>query len=155
VLSSGIHMQGTIEELPESAFADLLGPNVIGPAALARSLAAALRESAGHIVIINSTVIRAANIGGRCYYAAGEHAMKAVADGLRDELNAAGISVTSVYPGVTATARQEMLFREAGRDYPAERILQPADVAAAVVASLSMRATAEITDLYIRPKNRI
>jgi NAD(P)-dependent dehydrogenase (short-subunit alcohol dehydrogenase family) len=154
VLSSGIHVQGSIAELADSALSELLGANLIGPAALAKHLASALCLARGHVVVVNSTVVRAQNIRGRAYYAAGQHAMKAFTDGLRDELNEHGVSVTSIFPGVTATPRQERLHQAAGKDYQPEALLQATDVAAAAMAALRMRDTAEMTDIYIRPKRK-
>lgn len=70
--------------------------------------------------------------------AATKHAMKAVADSLRDEVNAAGVRVTSVFLGRTATEMQRAIFALEGRPYPLERLIQPADVAE-VVLSLLLR----------------
>lgn len=154
VLSSGIHLQGAMTELPEHDFAELLRNNVIGPAALARCLAPALAAGRGDILIINSTVVRAQNIAGRAYYAAGQQAMKSVADGLRDELNESGVRVTSIFPGVTATPRQQHLYQTAGRAYRPEKLLQPEDVASMAVAALSLPPTAEATDIFVRPRHK-
>jgi NADP-dependent 3-hydroxy acid dehydrogenase YdfG len=38
-----------------------------------------------------------------------------------------------------------------GRSYQPERLLQPADVAAAVVQALALPRTAEVTDIHILP----
>lgn len=152
VLSSGMHPSGTIAALPDHAFAESLAANVIGPAALARAAAPALVATRGNILVVNSTVVRAQNIAGRSYFAATQHAMRAFADGLRDELNESGVRVTSIYPGATATSRQEELHRISGRPYAPERMLQPADVAEVALAALSMQHTAEMTDVFVRPR---
>ena len=77
--------------------------------------------------------------------------MKAIADSLREEVNADGIRVLSVFPGRTATPRMERLFREEGRAYRPELLLQPRDVAAIVIHALKMPRTAEVTEISIRP----
>ena len=59
--------------------------------------------------------------------------------------------VLSVFPGRTASRMQAEVHAAEGRDYHPERLLQPEDVAATVLASLALPATAEITDLHIRP----
>jgi NADP-dependent 3-hydroxy acid dehydrogenase YdfG len=84
-------------------------------------------------------------------YAASKHALRAVADGLRDEVHARGVRVISVFPGRTATPMQEEVQRYEGNDYDPERFLQPDDVAAAVLNALALPRTAEITDLHVRP----
>jgi NADP-dependent 3-hydroxy acid dehydrogenase YdfG len=154
VLSSGIHIEGAMADLPDDALPWLLQNNVIGPAALARHLTPALVAARGDVLVVNSTVVRAQNVRGRAYYAAGQQAMKALSDGLRDELNESGVRVTSVFPGVTATPRQQNLHMAAGKAYQPARILQPEDVAAIALAAIALPATAEATDIYIRPRHK-
>jgi NADP-dependent 3-hydroxy acid dehydrogenase YdfG len=84
-------------------------------------------------------------------YAATKHALKALADALRQEVNADGVRVISVYPGRTATPLQEVLHAQEGKPYFPERLLQPRDVAAAVLHALGMDRTAEVTDIRVRP----
>src|SRR5439155_600717 len=81
-------------------------------------------------------------------------ARRAVADALREEVNPDGVRVLSVYPGRTATPQQAAIHAEEGTPYRPERLLQPADVAAAVVHALTMDRTAEITDLRVRPMQK-
>ena len=88
---------------------------------------------------------------GDAAYAASKTALKAVTDSLRSEVNADGIRVLSVYPGRTASAMQEALYKQEGRIYEPEKMLQPEDVAETVVSALSLKRTAEITDILIRP----
>jgi NADP-dependent 3-hydroxy acid dehydrogenase YdfG len=58
--------------------------------------------------------------------------------------------VTSVYPGRTATPRQARIHEWEGKAYRPERLLQPEDIAAMVVAALELPRTAEVTDITIR-----
>jgi NADP-dependent 3-hydroxy acid dehydrogenase YdfG len=46
---------------------------------------------------------------------------------------------------------QETLFKQEGRAYRGETLLQPGDVATMVLAALTLPATAEVTDMSIRP----
>ena len=57
----------------------------------------------------------------------------------------------SVFLGQTATPMQAWLSQAQARDYRPERLLQPADVAQAVLALLRLPRTAEATDLHLRP----
>ena len=109
-----------------------------------------LRAGSGQVVFINSSSgLRARARSGQ--FAATQHAMKAVADSLREEVNADGIRVLSVFPGRTATPRTEQLFREERKVYRPELLMQPEDVAAMVVHSLKMPRTCEITEISMRP----
>ena len=74
-----------------------------------------------------------------------------MADSLREEVNAAGVRVLSVFPGRTATPTIERLFESEGRPFDPGVLLQPDDVASAVIGALSLPRTAEVTNLSIRP----
>jgi NADP-dependent 3-hydroxy acid dehydrogenase YdfG len=124
--------------------------NVRGPYLLTQALLPLLSAGRGQIVFINSSVgLRARRGNGQ--YAATKHALKAVADSLREEVNADGIRVLSVFPGRTATPRMEQVFREEGRAYRPELLMQPEDVAAMVVQALKLPRTAEVTEISMRP----
>lgn len=128
--------------------------NVRAPSLLTQVSLPLLKKQQGQIVFVNSSV----GLGSKkdnSQYAATKHALKAVADSLRDEVNHLGVRVLSVYPGRTATPMQEMLFKREGREYPAMKLLQPEDVASIVIHALSLPRTAEVTDISIRPMNKV
>ena len=101
-------------------------------------------------MFINSTQGLAASAGVGLF-AATQHALRAMADSLRDEVNGDGVRVLTVYPGRTATPRQASIFELEGRPYAPDRLLQPEDIATMIVASLKLPRTAEVTNLTIRP----
>jgi NADP-dependent 3-hydroxy acid dehydrogenase YdfG len=70
---------------------------------------------------------------------------------VRDEVNEAGVKVTTIFPGSTATPRQANLHEISGKPYDPDRLLQPEDVAEAVLFALTIGRTAEITELHLRP----
>lgn len=124
--------------------------NVRAPYRLTQALLPLLRECQGQVVFINSTAGRVSRAGvGQ--YSATKHALKAVADSLREEVNAEGIRVLSVFPGRTATPMQSILHQKEGKPYRPERLMQPEDVAAIVLNALALPKTAEVTEISIRP----
>jgi NADP-dependent 3-hydroxy acid dehydrogenase YdfG len=123
--------------------------NVRAPYLLTQALLPALRESQGQVVFLNSTAGQTARAG-VAQYAATKHALKAIADALREEVNSDGIRVLSVYPGRTASPLQARIFSVEGRPYAPERLLQPEDVASTVLHALALPRTAEITELTVR-----
>jgi NADP-dependent 3-hydroxy acid dehydrogenase YdfG len=127
--------------------------NVRAPYALTQALLSAIALRQGQIAFINSTVGLNAR-GGVGQYAATKHALKAIADSLREEVNADGVRVLSIYPGRTASPMQASVQEIEGREYHPERLLQPEDVAAVVLNALSLPRTAEVTDINIRPLRR-
>lgn len=121
------------------------------PYLLTQKLLPSLIARQGQVAFINSSAGHHAARSGWVAYSASKHALRAIADGLRDEVNKKGVRVLSVFPGRTATPMQEEVHRYEGRDYDPERFLQPRDVAAAVLNALALPRTAEVTDLQIRP----
>lgn len=154
-LDALIHAAGviTLAPLATVSVADMdrhYRVNVRAPLLLTQALLPLLRSATGQIVFINSSVgIRSKEHTGA--YAASKHALKAIADTFRMELNADGIRVLSVFPGNTATPMQQQICATLGKSYAPQAMLQPDDVARAVVDALLMPRTAEITDIHLRP----
>ena len=124
--------------------------NVHGPYLLTQALMPLLRIGPGQIVFINSSTGLKARAGNG-QFSATQHALRALTDSLRDEVNGDGIRVLSVYPGRTATPRTEALFAEEGKPYRPELLMQPEDVAAMVAHALTLPRTAEVTEIAMRP----
>jgi short-subunit dehydrogenase len=124
--------------------------NIRAPYLLTQLFLPALRAQHGQIVFVNSSAgqTASANAG---QYAATKHALRAIADSLRKEVNSYGIRVLSVYPGRTATPMQGAIHEVEGKTYNPERLMQPNDVAAVVVNALKLSRTAEVTDVHVRP----
>jgi NADP-dependent 3-hydroxy acid dehydrogenase YdfG len=124
--------------------------NVRAPVALTQNLLPSVIAAQGSIVFLNSTVIdnpRAA-VG---QYAASKSALKAIADCLRDEVNARGVRVLSLFLGRTATPMQEAVHHSEDRTYNPSRLIQPEDVAALLLNALALPHTVELTNVHIRP----
>lgn len=148
--SAGVHTFGRVATAPLEEFDRQYQVNVRAPYALTQALLPLLRPRCGQVVFINSSVglNASANVG---QYAASKHALKAVADSLREEVNPAGIRVLSVFPGRTATPLQASIHQQEAKPYYPERLIQPEDVAAVVINALNLPWTAEVTDIKIRP----
>ena len=124
--------------------------NVRAPYLLTQRLLPSLRERRGQIAFVNSTAGLVAT-SGVSQYAATKYALRGMADALRSEVNADGVRVLSVFPGRTATPMQADLHRQEGKPYRPEQLLQPADVATAVLAALRLPESAELTEIRMRP----
>jgi NAD(P)-dependent dehydrogenase (short-subunit alcohol dehydrogenase family) len=154
-----IHCAGVIhQEVMERARIENLdlqySTNVRAPYLLTQRLLPLLIAERGQIVFINSTVGLAAKRPDIGQYAATKHALKAIAESLREEVNPKGIRVLSVYLGRTATPMQERLFRQEGHEYHPDALLQPEDIASVVVHTLLLPPTAEVTEITIRPMRK-
>lgn len=153
VHAAGLLEGGGVAETPIAGLDRQLQVNLRAPWLMTQGLLPALLRAQGQVVILNSSAWLNARAGG-AGYAASKYALKAFADALRAEVNPDGIRVLSVYPGRTASRMQAALHAAEGAPYRPERLLQPQDVAASVLAALALPRTAEITDLHIRPAKK-
>jgi NADP-dependent 3-hydroxy acid dehydrogenase YdfG len=147
---AGAYSRGSLLDAPVEDIDLLYRANVRVPYLLTQSLLPLLKVCSGQIVFLNSSVGLKAQAG-VSQFAATQHALKAIADSLRDEVNRDGIRVLNVFPGRTATPRQANIYKLEGRTYQPELLLQPEDVAAVVINSLNLPRTAEVTEISIRP----
>ena len=150
VQNAAMFAAGPFENADLLDFDKLYQTNVRAPYALTQALLPMLKERQGQVVFINSSSGIAAKPMS-AQYDATKHALKAIADSLRGEINVHGVRVLSVYLGRTASEMQERICQMEGKAYQPELLLQPADVASVVVHALSLPRTAEVTDISIRP----
>jgi len=147
---AGVYALGRLESAPVDDLDWQYRTNLRAPYALAQVLLPMMRSGRGQIVFINSSAGLSAKAGvGQ--YAATKHALKAIADSLREEVNAHGVRVLSVFLGRTASPMQAAIHEMEGKAYYPERLIQPEDVASVVINALSLPRTAEVTDISMRP----
>jgi NAD(P)-dependent dehydrogenase (short-subunit alcohol dehydrogenase family) len=151
VHSIGLFLPGLFESSPVEVLDRQYHINTRVPYLLTQALLPSLIERQGQVLFINSSTGFHPPRAGWVAYGASKHALRALADGLRDEVNGKGVRVITVYPGRTATPMQEEVHRYEGKLYEPERFLQPEDVAAVVLNALALPRTAEVTDLHVRP----
>jgi NADP-dependent 3-hydroxy acid dehydrogenase YdfG len=113
-----------------------------------------LKSQRGQIVFINSNAgLSAVSCSGQ--YSATKHALKAVADSLRQEVNPAGVRVLDVFIGRTATPMQARLHALEGKSYSPDRLIQPEDVGSMVAHALCLPRSVEVTAIHMRPMGPI
>ncbi|MCB8955684.1 MAG: SDR family oxidoreductase [Nocardioides sp.] len=148
VHAAGVVELGTVAELSVDDWATQLQVNLVAPAALTRVALPALRAARGTVVLVNSGAGLFAHPGWSAY-AASKHGLRALADALRAE--EPDLRVTTVYPGRTATAMQEKVHRQEGKEYDAADWIRPETVADAILHVLDLPRDATISDLTVRP----
>ncbi len=153
VHAAGAFRAGSVESAPAGDLDLQFAVNVRAPYLLTRRLLPALRARRGLVVFVNSTAGLGAGAGSAAY-AASKHALRALADGLRAEVNVDGVRVLSVYPGRTRGRMQREVCRGLGQRYDEERFLDPADVATAIVDAAALPPSAEVYDLRLRPASK-
>ena len=149
----GIYASGSVATTPVSELDRQLRVNLRVPYLLTQLLIPSLIARRGQVVFVNSSAALRPR-GTVAAYASSKAALAALASALRDEVNPAGVRVLSIFPGRTASPMQEEVHRLEGEAYDPARLLQPAAVAAAIVAALELPDSAEVTDLHIRPMRK-
>ena len=115
--------------------------NVLGVAYTIRATMPQLRASRGHLVLTSSLAGRRALPGS--LYSATKHAVTAMGEAARLDLNGTGVRVTLIEPGQVETP----FFDEPGR---IER-LEADDVAAAVMFAVTQPARVDVNEILVRP----
>lgn len=148
--AAGMIANGSLLSSGNSCLDELIQVNVRAPLLLTQHCLPLLELTAGIIVFVNSSgVLRPQPMAGE--YIASKHALRAVTDSLREEINGRGVRVTSIYPGRTATPMQARVHSAEGKPYHPQFLMQPEDVAAVVACAVSMSNTSELVDLFMRP----
>lgn len=147
---AGIMLSNRMECSRIEDFDSQYATNVRAPYQFTQRIMPLLISARGQIVFINSSAGLVAGQADLGQYAATKHALKAIADSLREELNPKGVRVLSVYLGRTATPMQETRFRQEGKTYHPELLMQAEDIATMVIHALCLPRTAEVTDISMR-----
>jgi len=132
--------RGWLEETPERWRAMVL-TNVLGAAYTARAAIPALRDSAGHLLLTSSVAGRRPLPGS--LYSCTKHAVTAMGEALRQDLDGTGVRVTLIEPGMVDTP-----FFDSP---PSIRALEPEDVARAVMYAVSQPPHVDVNEILIRP----
>jgi short-subunit dehydrogenase len=147
---AGVVDLGPVSSLPVDVWRRTLDVNLVAPAELTRLALPALRAASGRVVFVNSGAGLAASPDWSAY-AASKFGLRAVADALRAEERAAGVRVTSVYPGRTATPMQQKVHEQEGVEYDEAEWIRPESVVAAILTALDLPRDADLTDVRVRP----
>jgi NADP-dependent 3-hydroxy acid dehydrogenase YdfG len=131
--------RGFLNESPEH-WREMVLTNVLGCAYTIRATIPPLKESAGHLLLTSSVAGRRALSGS--LYSATKHAVTAMAEAARQDLNDTGVRVTSIEPGMTDTP----FF-----DDPVQNALRPDDIARAIMYAVQQPPHVDVNEILIRP----
>jgi NADP-dependent 3-hydroxy acid dehydrogenase YdfG len=134
--------RGFLEESPEQ-WRDMVLTNVLGCAYTIRATIPALKDSVGHLLLTSSVAGRRALPGS--LYSATKHAVTAMAESARQDLNDTGVRVTSIEPGMVDTP----FF-----DTAPSNALEPDDIARAIMFAVSQPPHVDVNEILIRPTSQ-
>ncbi len=113
-----------------------------------------MERQSGHIINIGSTAGKEVYPNGNVYCAS-KHAVDAINQGMRIDLNGNGIRVGAVNPGLTQTEFSDVRFKgdadKADRVYQGFKALQPEDIADIIHFVVTRPYHVNIADLTVMP----
>lgn len=113
-----------------------------------------IEKKSGHIINIGSTAAKEVYPNGNVYCAS-KHAVDALNQSMRIDLNPFGIKVGAIHPGLTSTEFSEVRFKgdkeKAAEVYKGMKPLAPEDIADIIHFVVSRPYYVNITDLIVTP----
>ena len=111
------------------------------------------KRKTGHIINIGSSAGKEVYPKGNVYCAS-KHAVLAITEGMRIDLNDFGIKVSAINPGLVETEFSKVRFKGAAKAdnvYKGYKALQPQDIAEIIYFTISRPAHVNIADLLVFP----
>jgi NADP-dependent 3-hydroxy acid dehydrogenase YdfG len=156
VNSAGVIQAGGVESLPLEEWRRVIDINLMGTLYTCKAALGPMKaQGSGDIINISSTAgRRAAGLFGP--YSTSKFGLTGLTEGLRQEVGGAGIRVSIVEPGATATDVADGISDPAMRAAMTQHVskegaMQPADIASAIVFIASLPRRANVSQILIRP----
>jgi NADP-dependent 3-hydroxy acid dehydrogenase YdfG len=131
--------RGFLNDTPEH-WREMVLTNVYGAALTIRACVPALKDSRGHLLLTSSVAGRRVLPGSM--YSCTKHAVTAMGEAARQDLDGTGIRVTLIEPGMVDTP----FF-----DKRPARALEDEDIARAVIYAISQPPHVDVNEILIRP----
>jgi NADP-dependent 3-hydroxy acid dehydrogenase YdfG len=134
--------RGFLNDTPEH-WREMVLTNVYGAALTIRASIPVLKDSRGHLLLTSSVAGRRALPGS--LYSCTKHAVTAMGEAARQDLNGSGVRVTLIEPGMVDTPFFDQRPKEA---------LEDDDIARAVIYALSQPPHVDVNEILIRPTSQ-
>ena len=146
VNNAGIFLPGSVHEMAEETFTQLMGTNVTSAFTLTKEIVLGMKaKKKGHIFNMSSIAGLMAYPNGGAYNVT-KHALTGYSKTLREELKTFGVRVSTIYPGATLTDS----WAEA--DLPEERLMRPEDIAKSIFDIYGLSDRTVVEDIVLRPQ---
>ena len=145
VNNAGVYLPAALLDEADDAFEKQLNLNLLAPYYLSKYFGKIMRnQQSGHIFNICSVASKEIipNAGGYCVT---KSALLSLNDVCREELSKYNVKVTAILPGSTLTSSWE------GTEIPAERFVQPEDIANTIHTILNLSAGVNVDEVTLKP----
>tara|TARA_B100000029_G_scaffold510583_1_gene602409 strand:- start:749 stop:1510 length:762 start_codon:yes stop_codon:yes gene_type:complete len=144
--NAGIMHGGATHELDLDQFDQVMGVNIAAPVAITRyALPHILKHPRGAVIQIASVAGKMSFKGG-AMYCASKHALVGFSNSLFEDVREQGIKVCAICPGYVNTPMMD------GRTLQLDKMIQPEDIAKAVMFAVRYPDTGCPTEIYLRPQ---
>lgn len=145
VNNAGAYIPGSLLDEADDVLQKQLDLNLNAAYYLSKYFGKMMRErKSGHIFNICSIASKAVVENGGSYSVT-KSALLSLNDVLRAELSVYNVKVTAILPGSTLTSSWE------GTDIPAERFVQPEDIASALYTILNLSKGVNVDEIVLKP----
>jgi NADP-dependent 3-hydroxy acid dehydrogenase YdfG len=149
---AGINVpERTIDLLTPEGWDRVLATNATGAFNVFSAVLPAMRERRDGLIVNISSIAgkRASQLGGVAYSAA-KFAQTALGTAVGLELANSGVRISNIYPGEVNTPILDLRANPPGPEHRAQ-ILQPEDVAAAILMIVALPPRAHVSEMVIKP----
>jgi NADP-dependent 3-hydroxy acid dehydrogenase YdfG len=154
VNNAGLGRYASIAEGDPEDWRRMFDVNVLGVLYATRAAVRHMLErGSGDVVFISSVAGKRVPRPDGAVYAATKHAVTAIAEGLRADVNERGVRVISIEPGLVRTEFPEGSYPSAEEFYAAKEYppLDAEDVASAVLYALKQPPGVSVNEILLRP----
>lgn len=156
--NAGLMPSSMLEKLHVDEWDRMIDVNIKGVLyGIAAALPHMIRQKHGHIINVSSVAGHKVGPGG-AVYAATKHAVRAISEGLRQEVKPHNIRTTIVSPGAVATELTQTITDPdvaAGVHAVYERAISPDAFARVVVFAMSQPEAVDINEVLFRPTSQV
>lgn len=158
--NAGLGHAGTLADGTADDWREMLEVNLLGLCLCTREALADMRARGGFGQIIHIGSMAGQRVPpGAGFYGATKHAVRALTESLRIELREAGdpIRIGEICPGYVETGFAEHYFKSADKareTYSRFKVLEPVDVAEAVISMLACPPHVQVHDILLRPTDQ-
>ena len=157
VNNAGVGLYAPIADADPEDWRAMFDVNVLGTLYTTQAaIRHMLERRSGHIVFVSSVAGRRVPHAHGTVYSATKHAITAIAEGLRQDLDGRGVRVTTVEPGLVRTEFPKSSFNDAA-DYYAKKDYAPLeakDVAAAIAHAITLPTSVSVNEILLRPSKQ-
>jgi NADP-dependent 3-hydroxy acid dehydrogenase YdfG len=151
VNNAGIFGVSTVDETTNDFFVETINTNLVGPFLFVRAFLGEMKQrKSGHIVTLGSIADRTIFTGNAAYSAA-KFGLRAVHEVMRAELKGTGVRTSLISPAATDTEiwSTVTVTDPVGKPHSTRTMLDPDDVAAAVMFALTQPETVNVDELRL------